>query len=93
MKICSKTHHLKNVLGEACPRTPLINAWLQPVIVYIILSKKHPYSDYYNDYPYVASRFAACNSPSPTKSWVLPLANPAYAHALLLRNLFEEICS
>ena len=32
MKICSKTHQIapfKNVLGEACPRTPLTNAWLR----------------------------------------------------------------
>ena len=32
MKICSKTHQivpLKNFFGEACPRTPLANAWLR----------------------------------------------------------------
>ena len=28
--------------------------------------------------------------PAPQKSWA-PLANPAYTHGLLLRNLFEEI--
>ena len=37
--------------------------------------------------PRVASRFAACHPPSP------PLANPAYAHGLLQRNLFEEMRS
>ena len=43
--------------------------------------------------PRDASRVAACNSPSPPKSWVIPLANPAYAHGLQLRNLFEEMRS
>ena len=43
-----------------------------------------------NAMPHAASRFAACHSPSPPKSWRL-LANPAYAHGLLLRNLFEEM--
>ena len=31
MKICSKTHQIapfKNFFGEACPRTPIANAWL-----------------------------------------------------------------
>ena len=37
-------------------------------------------------------RFAACHSPSPPKSWPT-LANPAYVHGLLLRNLFEEMRS
>ena len=40
----------------------------------------------------VASYFAACNSPSPPKSWP-PLAYPAYACGLLQRNLFEEMHS
>ena len=43
--------------------------------------------------PHVASCLAAYNSSSPPKSWVLPLANPAYAHGLLLRNLFEKMRS
>ena len=43
--------------------------------------------------PRVASRFAACNSPSPQTSWATPLANSAYAHGLLLRNLFQEMRS
>ena len=43
--------------------------------------------------PRVASRFAACNNYSPSPQKVTPLANPAYAHGLLLRNLFEEMRS
>ena len=54
----------KNFFGEACPRTPLANAWL---------------------------RHASQAPPPPKKknSWP-PLANPAYAHELLLRNIFEN---
>ena len=53
----------KYFFGEACPRTPLANAWL-----------RH-----------------ASQAPTPPKknSWP-PLANPASAHELLLRNLFEN---
>ena len=47
----------KFFFGEACHRTPLVNAW----------RRKPP--------------------PPPNDSWP-PLANPAYAHELLLRNLF-----
>ena len=53
----------KKNFGEACPRTPLANAWL-----------RH-----------------ASQAPPPLQnknSWP-PLANPAYAHELLLRNLLE----
>ena len=50
--------------GEACPRTPLANAW-----------QRH------------ASQAAP---PPPQKNSWSPLANPAYAHELLLRNLFEN---
>ena len=50
---------------EACPRTPLANAWL-----------RH-----------------ASQSPTLPKKIVglAPMANPAYAHELLLRNLFENL--
>ena len=63
MKICSKTHQIaqfKIFSGEACPRTPLANAWL-----------RH-----------------ASQSPTLPKKIVglVPMANPAYAHELLLRN-------
>ena len=53
---------LKFFWGEACPRTPLANAWL---------------------------RHVSQAAPPPNNSWP-PLANPAYAHELLLRNLFEN---
>ena len=56
-------HHSKNFFGEACPRTPLANAWL---------------------------RHASQAPPLPQKNSWPPLANPAYAHELLLRNLFEN---
>ena len=49
-------------LKEACPRTPLANAWL-----------RH-----------------ASKAPPPQKNNWPPLANPAYAHELLLRNVFEN---
>ena len=62
MKICSKTHHSQNFFGEACPQTPLANAWLRN----------------------------ASQAPSPKKIVAPPLANPAYAYELLLRNLFEN---
>ena len=52
---------IKFFFGEACPRTPLANAWL----------------------------CHASQAPPPNNSWP-PLANPAYAHELLLRNLFEN---
>ena len=42
--------------------------------------------------PRVTRRFAACHSPSPPESSP-PLANPAYAHGLLLSNIFEGICA
>ena len=29
MKICSKLHHSQKFFGEACPQTPLANAWLR----------------------------------------------------------------
>ena len=45
-----------------------------------------PLGNAWLSYAYVYS-FAASNSPSP------PLANPAYADGLLLRNLFEEMRS
>ena len=48
--------------GEACPRTPLANAWI-----------RH-----------------ASQAPLPPKNSWPPFANPAYAHELLLRNLFEN---
>ena len=53
----------KIFFGEACPRTPLANAWLRQ----------------------------ASQAPPPQKknSWP-PLANLAYAHELLLKNLFEN---
>ena len=41
--------------------------------------------------PLVATCFAACNSPSSSKSWVPPLASPAYAHGLLL-NIYLRRC-
>ena len=55
----------KIFFGEACPRTPLANAWL---------------------------RHASQALPPKKKKIVAPppLANPAYAHELLLRNLFEN---
>ena len=49
-------------LKEACPRTPLANAWL-----------RH-----------------ASQAPPPKKNSWPPLTNPAYAHELLLRNVFEN---
>ena len=52
----------KKIFGEACPRTPLANAWLHHV----------------------------SQAPTPQKNSWPPLANPAYAHELLLRNLFEN---
>ena len=61
----------KIFLEEACPRTPLANAWL-----------RHSSQ--------VASRHAT--RPAPKKVGP-PLANVAYAHGLLLRNLFEEMRS
>ena len=51
---------IQNFFGEACPRTPLANAWL-----------RH-----------------ALQAPPPKKNSWPPLANPACAHELLLRNLF-----
>ena len=53
----------KIFFDEACPRTPLANAWLRQ----------------------------ASQAPTPPQknSWP-PLANPASAHELLLRNLFEN---
>ena len=48
--------------GEACPRTPLANAWIRHASQAPPLQKKN--------------------------SWP-PLANSAYVHELLLRNLFE----
>ena len=42
--------------------------------------------------PRVTKRFAACHSPSPPESSP-PLANPVYAHGLLLSNIFEGICA
>ena len=66
MKICSKTHQIarfpKKFSGEACPQTPLANAWLRN----------------------------ASQASSPKKKLPPPLANPAYAYELLLRNLFEN---
>ena len=53
----------KKIFGEACPQTPLANAWL---------------------------RHASQAPPPPKKIVGPPLANPAYAHELLLRNLFEN---
>ena len=52
---------IKFFFGEACPRTPLANAWQAPP-----------------------------PPPQKKKSCPPPLANPAYAHELLLRNLFEN---
>ena len=39
-----------------------------------------------------SKRLATPRVPSTQKSWP-PLANPAYAHTLLLKNLFEEMRS
>ena len=54
----------KYFFEEACPRTPLANAWLRHA------SQAPP--------------------PHKKKKLLAPLANPAYAHELLLRNLFEN---
>ena len=59
----SKLHHSQKHFGEACPQTPLANAWLRN----------------------------GSQALSPQKIVAPPpLANPAYAYELLLRNLFEN---
>ena len=40
-----------------------------------------------------ASQAALRHASGPTPKKLAPLANPAYAHRLLLRNLFEEMRS
>ena len=54
---------IKFFFREACPRTPLANAWL---------------------------RLASQAPPPPPNNSCSPLAKPAYAHELLLKNLFEN---
>ena len=43
--------------------------------------------------PRVASRFAACNSPSPPPKKGPPMASHTHGLHVLLRNIFEEMSS
>ena len=77
MKICSKTHQI-------APFKKFFSVKHAP--------KPPPPPNKRMATPRVTRRFAACHSPSPPESSP-PLANPAYAHGLLLSNIFEGICA